>query len=95
MKDIARANIGKFQDPALTADGQSRATVSLKNPQTLWFNTGTLCNIECLNCYIESTPKNDRLVYITCDEVCEYLDEIAVFSCSAFCNYFAASSIVC
>jgi hypothetical protein len=50
--------------------------VALNNPGTLWFNTGTLCNIECVNCYIESSPSNDRLVYITADEVQAYLDQI-------------------
>ncbi|MEM9855643.1 MAG: radical SAM protein, partial [Pseudomonadota bacterium] len=37
---------------------------------------GTLCNIECLNCYIESSPKNDALVYISADEVEAYLDQL-------------------
>lgn len=69
--------LDKFQDPNLTAQGETRATVALTNPQTLWFNTGTLCNIACLNCYIESSPENDRLVYITADEVERYLDQIA------------------
>ncbi|WP_420586981.1 radical SAM protein [Ruegeria sp.] len=78
MKDNASqsANIGKFQDKLVTADGQTRATVTLSNPETLWFNTGTLCNIECVNCYIESSPTNDALVYITADEVRDYLDQI-------------------
>ncbi|WP_170328806.1 radical SAM protein [Ruegeria arenilitoris] len=78
MKDNApqSANIGKFQDKLVTADGQTRASVSLNNPQTLWFNTGTLCNIECVNCYIDSSPTNDALVYITADEVRDYLDQI-------------------
>jgi len=80
MKDIVAgaqtANIGKFKDPALTAKGEPRATVALSDPQTLWFNTGTLCNIECVNCYIESSPKNDALVYITADEVRDYLDQL-------------------
>ena len=66
----------KFQDPDITAKGEPRARVALKGATTLWFNTGTLCNIECLNCYIESSPKNDRLVYITTTEVEEYLDQI-------------------
>jgi MoaA/NifB/PqqE/SkfB family radical SAM enzyme len=44
--------------------------------ETLWFNTGTLCNIECVNCYIESSPSNDRLVYITAAEVTDYLDQL-------------------
>ncbi|MES0824234.1 radical SAM protein [Ruegeria sp. SCP11] len=78
MKDNApqSANIGKFQDKLVTADGQTRASVSLSNPETLWFNTGTLCNIECINCYIESSPTNDALVYITTAEVRDYLDQI-------------------
>ncbi|MEQ8897083.1 MAG: radical SAM protein [Roseovarius sp.] len=78
MKDAAtaRANDGKFRDPQVTADGQPRASVPLSNPQTLWFNTGTLCNITCVNCYIESSPENDRLVYMTEAEVSDYLDQI-------------------
>ncbi len=67
---------GKFQDPYTTADGAQRAAVALTNPETLWFNTGTLCNIECANCYIESSPSNDRLVYITTAEVEDFLDQL-------------------
>lgn len=66
----------KFANPTLTAKGEARATVALSNPETLWFNTGTLCNIECVNCYIESSPSNDRLVYITAAEVRDYLDQL-------------------
>ncbi len=76
MKDLAVANQGKFSDPSRTAKGEARATVALNNPQTLWFNTGTLCNIECVNCYILSSPKNDALVYITAQEVRDYLDQL-------------------
>jgi uncharacterized Fe-S cluster-containing radical SAM superfamily protein len=47
--------------------------------QTLWFNTGTLCNLACDNCYIESTPTNDRLEYIRLAEVEPFLDEIQLF----------------
>lgn len=66
----------KFRDPFVTAKGEERASVPLSNPETLWFNTGTLCNIECESCYIESSPKNDRLVYITTAEVVDYLDQL-------------------
>ncbi|PIB24868.1 radical SAM protein [Amylibacter kogurei] len=69
--------VGKFENPNVTAKGETRASVALTNPTTLWFNTGTLCNIECVNCYIESSPKNDSLVYITAAEVSAYLDQIA------------------
>ncbi len=66
----------KFQDPYLTAMGEKRAQVALKRLEILWFNTGTLCNLTCGRCYIESSPKHDRLVYLTAAEVAEYLDEI-------------------
>lgn len=52
------------------------ARVALGQLDTLWFNTGTLCNITCRNCYIELTPRNDRLSYITLKEIRPYLDEI-------------------
>ncbi|UWQ39096.1 radical SAM protein [Leisingera aquaemixtae] len=79
MKDLQKpvANLGKFQDAYVTADGQERASVPLSRPETLWFNTGTLCNIECSNCYILSSPANDALVYLTEAEVRSYLDQIA------------------
>ncbi|MEM7267664.1 MAG: radical SAM protein [Pseudomonadota bacterium] len=65
-----------FSDPDVTATGEPRAHVALDRLETLWFNTGTLCNIACVNCYIESSPRNDRLAYLTKAEVEEYLDEI-------------------
>lgn len=66
----------KFRDPERTADGAVRASVALNRLRTLWFNTGTLCNLTCVNCYIESSPRNDRLAYIGLGEVIPYLDEI-------------------
>ena len=66
----------KFGDRLVTAAGARRATVPLDALQTLWINTGTVCNLSCAHCYIESTPKNDRLEYISAKEVAAYLDEI-------------------
>ena len=79
MKDLEpqAANIGKFDNKFTTADGSARASVALSAPQTLWFNTGTLCNITCTHCYIDSSPTNDALVYLTTAEVASYLDQIA------------------
>jgi uncharacterized Fe-S cluster-containing radical SAM superfamily protein len=67
----------KFRDPRRTAKGEERATVALARLETLWFNTGTLCNLACGNCYIESSPTNDRLAYLAAAEVAAYLDEVA------------------
>jgi MoaA/NifB/PqqE/SkfB family radical SAM enzyme len=65
----------KFKDQKVTADGSNRAFIEARNIKTLWFNTGTLCNIECKNCYIESSPKNDSLTYLTFEEVKSFIDE--------------------
>ena len=78
---IARALVepsrvsAKFCDPRRTAEGKPRARVALNRLRTLWFNTGTLCNLACGNCYIESTPRNDRLVYLRAAEVAAFLAE--------------------
>jgi hypothetical protein len=77
MADAAfLAPLTKFSDPDVTAKGEKRARVALDALRTLWINTGSLCNITCRNCYIESSPENDRLVYMTRAEVAAYLAEI-------------------
>ena len=67
--------VAKFSNPHVTAKGEPRAVVPFGGLATLWINTGTLCNIACANCYIESSPKNDALVYMTRREVKIFLDE--------------------
>ena len=68
-------NRAKFRDPLHTVLGEVRASVALEKLGTLWINTGTLCNLACKTCYIESSPTNDALVYMTLAEVEAYLDE--------------------
>jgi molybdenum cofactor biosynthesis enzyme MoaA len=72
---VSNLSDNKFKNQKVTADGSNRAFIEARNIKTLWFNTGTLCNIECKNCYIESGPKNDRLVYLTFEEVKSFIDE--------------------
>lgn len=66
---------GKFENKYLTADNKERAFVEAKKLKTLWFNTGTLCNLTCKNCYIESSPKNDRLSYLSFEEFKKFVNE--------------------
>ena len=47
----------KFNNLTLTADGKARAFIEAQDLKTLWFNTGTLCNLTCKNCYIESRDR--------------------------------------
>jgi hypothetical protein len=67
---------GKFTDPDVTADGSPRAEVPLLELETLWLCTGTLCNLACATCYIESSPTNDALIYLTAEHAARYFDEI-------------------
>jgi MoaA/NifB/PqqE/SkfB family radical SAM enzyme len=73
----ARLDPAKFRDPFATASGETRAQVALRSLDTLWFNTGSLCNLTCANCYIESSPRNDRFDWLAVGDVRFYLDEIA------------------
>lgn len=77
-KEIAEnfASRGKFVDEKITGKGEDRAYVDLVKLETLWINTGTRCNLQCQNCYIESSPTNDELLFITKQEVDNYLNEI-------------------
>ena len=65
----------KFENKLLTSDDKARAFIQAKKIQTLWFNTGTLCNLTCKNCYIESSPKNDRLAYLSFEEFKTFVNE--------------------
>ena len=69
-------NKGLFLNKNFTRDGKHRAFVQLKNLENLWFNTGTLCNLQCNDCYIESSPINKELQYINLLEVKKYIKEI-------------------
>jgi uncharacterized Fe-S cluster-containing radical SAM superfamily protein len=77
MTEVAIETRAKFRDPDWTANGEKRARVALDELRTLWINTGSLCNIECRNCYIDSSPNNERLAYITAREVSRFYEEIA------------------
>jgi organic radical activating enzyme len=77
-KEIAEnfASRGKFVEEKTTGKGEDRAYVDLVKLETLWINTGSRCNLQCQNCYIESSPTNDELLFISKGEVDVYLDEI-------------------
>lgn len=74
--DFILLDTQKFCDPFVTAKGKPRASVALQQLSTLWFNTGSLCNITCANCYMDSSPTNDDLAYLRLKDVVRFLDEI-------------------
>jgi hypothetical protein len=72
----APARSGQVPRSAGDRQGRARAHVELaRRLDTLWINTGTLCNLACKTCYIESSPRNDALVYIRPGRGRGYLDE--------------------
>jgi MoaA/NifB/PqqE/SkfB family radical SAM enzyme len=77
VDDVPALDPAKFRDPRLTAKGETRAWVGMERLETLWINTGTLCNLACRSCYIESSPTNDALVYLSLSEAEAYFDQAA------------------
>jgi uncharacterized Fe-S cluster-containing radical SAM superfamily protein len=75
VAQVRPLDVAKFRDPLLTAQGDRRAHVLQDRLDTLWINTGTLCNLACKTCYIESSPVNDALVYLNLSEADRYFDE--------------------
>lgn len=65
----------KFSNPDITLDGSARAHINFDGLKTLWINTGTICNIECAGCYIESSPTNDAFVYFKKANLTPFLQE--------------------
>lgn len=83
LENVLDSNLldpAKFKDPFLTAKGETRAWVDLVQLNSLWFNTGSLCNITCEHCFMESSPKKDDLAYLTAAQVRAFLDEIATLN---------------
>ena len=78
MKSTAKTKCfeNRFVNPNYTAEGKRRARVSLSTLRTLWFNTGTICNLRCTNCFMESSPTNDDLSFLKLHEVEMFLNEI-------------------
>ncbi len=77
MLQLDTSPMTKFAHPDITAKGEVRASVTFSGFKTLWFNTGTLCNITCPHCYIESSPTNDLLAYLTPEDMAPVLGDLA------------------
>ncbi len=57
---------------------QTAPKAPFRHLQSLWFQlTGTLCNLECVHCFIACSPTNHQLKFLEPDTVFRYLDEAA------------------
>jgi predicted phosphodiesterase len=57
---------------------EAAPAVALAGLDTLWVNTGTLCNITCTKCFMESSPSNDSLGYFRLAEFLAVLEAAPV-----------------
>ncbi|MDP6450415.1 MAG: radical SAM protein [Lentisphaeria bacterium] len=58
-----------------TDDDQPRGYIEPESLQELWFHTGTNCNLSCPFCLEGSKPGDNRLQFISFDEVTPLIDE--------------------
>jgi len=47
--------------------------------EMLWFHLGSRCTLACRGCYVESSPRNDRLAFITFSTFRDFLAEARAF----------------
>ena len=53
----------------LTLKGEPRGYIDFSVFKQLWIHTGTVCNLNCPNCFEESSPQSKRLQTITLEEI--------------------------
>jgi MoaA/NifB/PqqE/SkfB family radical SAM enzyme len=59
----------------LSSTGEKRGYIQPQLLHELWFHTGTSCNLRCPFCFEGSKPGDDRLQFITLDDVRSFIDE--------------------
>ena len=67
----------KSDDPTwlFTPDGHPRGFVESVTLRELWFHTGTNCNLACPFCFEGSGPRNNRIEFLTLDDVKPFIKE--------------------
>lgn len=59
----------------LSSKGEKRGYIQPQLLHELWFHTGTSCNLRCPFCFEGSKPGDDRLQFLTLDDVKDFIDE--------------------
>ncbi len=58
-----------------TSRNEPRGYIQSQTLEELWFHTGTNCNLRCPSCYEGSKPGDQRLEFLTLDDVQSFMDE--------------------
>ena len=64
-----------------TPKGDKRGYIDSQELRELWFHTGTNCNLSCPFCLEGSKPGDDRLNFLTSEDVLPFLDEAVGLGC--------------
>ncbi len=59
----------------LSSKGEKRGYIQPQLLHELWFHTGTSCNLRCPFCFEGSKPGDDRLQFLTLNDVKNFIDE--------------------
>ena len=63
------------EDWLRTPKGDRRGYIQPQSLKELWFHTGTNCNLRCPFCLEGSQPGNNRIEFLTFDDVKPFIDE--------------------
>ena len=58
-----------------TSKGEARGYINFEQLKELWFNTGTICNLSCPDCFEHSGPGVHRLGMISFEDAKPLIDE--------------------
>ncbi len=72
------------EDWLRTPDGDPRGYIDSTELSELWFHTGTNCNLSCPFCLEGSKPGDDRLAFLTGEDVTPFMDEAVSLGCKKF-----------
>ena len=64
-----------------TSKGEDRGYIDSTALRELWFHTGTNCNLSCPFCLEGSKPGDNRLNFLTLEDVVPFLDEAVELGC--------------
>lgn len=58
-----------------TSEGERRGYIDPRRLRELWFHTGTICNLQCPDCFEHSAPGDQRLETVGLEDVKPFIDE--------------------
>lgn len=67
-----------------TSAGEKRGYIEPQRLRELWFHTGTVCNLQCPDCFEHSAPGNHRLESLTLDDARPFIHEAAALGIDTF-----------